>query len=71
MIGHVLSIHAYIEVEVDRRTYLDSILCEINTSGCINLVLIHLFHGKLLSGKKIASTLLNEDIEYNTGKLLN
>lgn len=58
MIDHMLSIHAYIEVKVDRRTYLDSIVREINTSGFIKLVLIRLFHYKMLSGKKVARTLI-------------
>jgi hypothetical protein len=70
VIDHVLSIHARTEVEIDRRIYLYSRVCEINTSGFINLVIIHLFLCKLLSGKNMTRTLLNEDIEYDSGKLL-
>jgi hypothetical protein len=66
----MLSIYAYIEIEVHRRTYLESTVCEINACGFTYLVLISLFLRKLLPGKKMTRTALNEYVEYNTRKLM-
>lgn len=59
----MLSIHACVENEVQRHSYLVSRVCEINISDFTDLVLIELFLGKLLSGKKLTRTLLNKHRE--------